>query len=100
MAKYVLLYLGGSQPKSPEEGKKVMDAWMAWFGRVGSGVVDGGAPFGPRKTVGTGTAVTGAVGYSIVTASNLDAAIKLTDGHPHIASGGAIEVCETAPIAM
>ena len=99
MAKYVYFYIGGNPPKGPEEGKKMMEAWMAWFGRVGSHVVDGGAPFGPRKSVGGG-ASTGAGGFSIVTADNLDAAVKLTEGHPHLAGGGTIEVCETAPIPM
>ncbi len=100
MGKYVLIYLGGGNPpSSPEEGKKVMDAWMAWFGRVGNQIVDGGAPFGPRKTIG-GSGTSGAGGYSIISADNLDAAIKLTDGHPHLMGGGSIEVCEIAPIPM
>ena len=98
MKKFLFLYMGGMEPKSPEEGKKIMDAWMAWFGRVGDKIVDGGAPLGPRKTVGTGT--TGVTGYSIINADSLESAIKLTDGHPHIFSGGSIEVCETVPVNM
>src|SRR5437660_1443248 len=77
MAKFLYLYFGGSPPKSPEEGKKVMDAWMAWFGKAGDKVVDGGAPLGPRKSVG-GNATAGATGYSIVSAASLDEAISLT----------------------
>ena len=100
MAKFVLVYLGGGPPTNPEDGKKVMDAWMAWFGRVGSDVVDAGAPIGPRQMVGAKAAGTGAAGYSIITADNLAAAVKLTDGHPHLMSGGSIEVCETVPIPM
>jgi len=99
MAKFLFLYFGGNPPKSPEEGKRVMDAWMAWFGRVGDKVADGGAPLGPRKSVG-GNAASAATGYSIVNAANLDEAITLTKGHPHLASGGSIEVCETMPIPM
>jgi len=99
MAKFVLLYHGGSPPKSAEEGQKIMGAWMAWFGKVGSKLVDGGAPLGQRKVVGKGTA-SGASGYSIVEASSLDQAVSLTDDHPHLMSGGAIEVCEAMPIPM
>lgn len=99
MAKFLYLYFGGSPPKSPEEGKKVMDAWMAWFGKVGSKMVDGGAPLGPRKTIGK-SSPSGATGYSIIDAASLDEAVKLTDGHPHLASGGTIEVCETMPVPM
>jgi hypothetical protein len=98
MKKFLFLYMGGMETKSPEDGKKIMEAWMAWFGRVGDKVVDGGAPLGSRKTVGTGT--TGVTGYSLINADSLEAAIKLTDNHPHIMSGGSIEVCETVPVNM
>jgi len=30
MAKYLLLFHGGSMPDSPEEGAKVMRAWTLW----------------------------------------------------------------------
>jgi len=99
LAKYLYLYFGGSPPKSPEEGQKVMAAWMAWFGKVGNKLVDGGAPLGARKTIGKGNA-SGAGGYSIIEAGSLDEAVKLTDGHPHLQGGGTIEVCETMPVPM
>ena len=35
MAKFLYLYHGGGPPSSPEEGQKVMQAWMAYFGRMG-----------------------------------------------------------------
>jgi hypothetical protein len=99
VAKFLYLYFGGSPPKSPEDGKKVMEAWMAWFGKVGDKMVDGGAPLGPRKSVGGGNA-SAATGYSIINAASLDEAVALTKGHPHLASGGSIEVCEAMPIPM
>jgi hypothetical protein len=72
---------------------------MAWFGKVGDKIADVGAPLGPRKSIGGGAA-SAAPGYSIVNAANLDEAIALTKGHPHLAGGGSIEVCETMPIPM
>ena len=96
--KYLFLYSGGNPPKSEAEGKAVMSAWMAWFGKVGPNVVDGGAPFAPgAKTVG-GASPSHASGYSIIMADSLGDAVALTDGHPHIASGGGIEVFEIAPM--
>ena len=97
MAKFLYLYFGGKHPKNPEEGKKVMEAWKAWFGQVGSKLVDGGAPLGSRKSIGGGAA-SSAAGYSIVDAKSLDEAIALTKGHPLLAAGGSIEVCETMPM--
>ena len=46
MAKYLYVYHGGSVPQSKEEGERVMQAWMGWFGQLGAAVVDGGNPVG------------------------------------------------------
>jgi hypothetical protein len=99
MKKFVYLYFGGNPPKSAEEGKAVMQAWMSYFSKMGDKIADGGAPIGPQKSVGNHQSVR-IGGYSIVNASNLDEAVGLTKGHPHIMSGGSIEVCETMPIPM
>jgi hypothetical protein len=72
---------------------------MVWFGKVGEKIADGGAPLGPRKSIG-GNAASAATGYSVINAANLDEAVALTKGHPHLASGGSIEVCEAVPVGM
>jgi hypothetical protein len=88
--KYLFFYSGGGPPKSPEEGKAMMDAWMAYYGKLGSAIADGGAPFAPgSKTLGPA---------KIVSADNLDSAMALTAGHPHLQFGGGIEVFEIAPM--
>jgi hypothetical protein len=99
MAKFLYLYSGGAPPADEEAGKKVMEAWMAYFGRMGPKIVDGGAPLGARHSVG-GAPASGASGYSIIQADSLGEAVRLTEGHPHLMSGGAIEVLETVPIPM
>ena len=97
MAKFLYLYHGGGAPASAEEGQKVMQAWMAYFGRMGDKIVDGGAPLAPSRAV-AGAPSSGCTGYSIIEAASLDDATALTDGHPHLMSGGSIEVCEALPI--
>ncbi|HEX4303375.1 MAG TPA: hypothetical protein VHZ78_11315 [Rhizomicrobium sp.] len=99
MKKFLYLYFGGNPPKSPEEGKALMNDWMAYFARMGDKFADPGAPIGPQQTVGHGSKVAVA-GYTIVNAASLEDAVKLTDGHPHLKAGGTIEVCETMPIPM
>jgi hypothetical protein len=99
MTKFLYLYTGGNPPANAEEGQKLMQAWMAYFGRMGPKIVDGGAPLGGRQSV-SGAPASNASGYSIVEAADLAEAVQLTDGHPHIASGGAIEVLETVPVGM
>ena len=99
MKKCVYLYFGGNPPKSAEEGKSVMQAWMNYFSNMGDKIADGGAPIGPQKSVGQHPQVR-VGGYSIVNAASLDEAVALTQGHPHVKFGGSIEVCETMPIPM
>jgi hypothetical protein len=104
MANFVLVYTGGGMPATEAEGKKVMEAWGAWFGQLGEKVVDGGNPFGPHaKNVSNGGAVhdgaigTPATGYSILKADSLDKAVELAKGCPVLTSGGKITVYEVTP---
>jgi hypothetical protein len=97
MAKFLYLYHGGGPPASPADGEKVMQAWMAYFGRMGEKIVDGGAPLAPSRAVG-GAPASGCTGYSLIEAASLDEAAKYTEGHPHLMSGGSIEICEALPI--
>ena len=101
MANYVLLYSGGSMPQSEAEQAAVMQAWTAWFGRLGSALVDAGNPFsGKAKSIasngtvseGPGTSV--ASGYSIIKAESLSEAVEKAKGYP-ILGGGEITVYET-----
>lgn len=99
MGDYVLLYLGGDQPSSPEAASADMDAWLAWFGRIGSVVVDGGNPFGPSVSISPDGAVStgsisGATGYSIIRADDLATATDIAAGCPHLQANGTIEVYE------
>jgi hypothetical protein len=98
MAKFIFVYHGGSAPSSPEEGQKVMKAWMDWMGGLGAALVDGGNPAGMSKTVSAkGVANDGGSnpvsGYSLVEAADMDAAIAMAKGCP-ILSDGTVEVAE------
>ena len=100
MAKYLFVYHGGSHPESEAEVAKVMDAWGAWFGSMGSAVVDGGNPVGMSSTVQSNGSVVNngganpASGYSLVEASDLDDALAKAKRCPILAAGGSVEVAE------
>jgi hypothetical protein len=103
MAKYLLAYSGGSMPETPAEQQKVMEQWMAWFGEMGSAVVDGGSPLAPSATIKPGGTVTqggsGAIsGYSILEAADAEQATKMARGCPLLDAGGTIEVYEALPM--
>ena len=97
MAKYVFAYKGGRMAETEQEQQAAMQAWGAWFGELGSAVVDAGNPFNGSKAVG-GDGTPGLTGYSIVTADNLDAASRLAEGSPVLANGGSVEVYEVLEI--
>ena len=105
MAKFVLAYGTGTQapPATEAEGQAVMEAWMGWFGTLGGAIIDMGNPFGASKSV----AVDGSVrdgnlsslgGYSIVEATDIDAAASMAKGCPVLASGGTVDVYEAMEI--
>ena len=73
MAKYLLLYEGGSMPENEAAQAAVMQAWDAWFHQLGAAAADGGNPFTPAsKRVGPDGSISAgagpASGYSIIEA--------------------------------
>jgi hypothetical protein len=103
MAKYLYSYHGGSVPASKEEGERVMQAWMGWFGQLGTAVVDGGNPVGQSTTVKNGSVIGNGganpvSGYSIIEASSTDDAVAKAKSCPIIAAGGSVEVAEILPM--
>ena len=98
MAKYLFVYHGGNGHTNPDDMKKVMDAWGAWFGSMGAAVVDGGNPVGKSSTVKSdgsladGGGANPSSGYSLIEASSLADAHKKAAGCPILKAGGTIEI--------
>jgi len=89
MAKFVLLYSGGGMAPTQAEQEALMQAWGAWFGQLGSNLVDGGSPFtGQAKSISReGTVSDGpvgmmATGYSIINAGSLEEAVEVAKNCP------------------
>ncbi len=105
MANFLLLYTGGRMPESEAETAQVMQAWQAWFGKIGSNLVDGGNPFTPQAksissngTVSDGPVGELASGYSVIKADSLDAAVAIAKECPVLQGGSKITVYETFPV--
>lgn len=109
MKKFILLYNGPATPPekmTKEMGEKIMEGWKNWTGRVGSAIVDIGAPMANGQAVvddgshGTATMLNG---YSIIQADDMDGALKLVDGHPFLSDKTgkfSVEVFELMPLPM
>ena len=76
-------------PDSPEEGAKHMEKWKAWVDGLGDAMVNPGTPLGDSKTVSAdGVSDDGGsnplLGFSIVKADGMDAALEIARGCPFL----------------
>ncbi len=99
MSNYVIAYHGGKRPENTEEGAKYMAKWKAWIGGLGDAVVNPATPLGKSKTVSSGGVSDDGgsnplMGFSIVKADSMDAALEMAKGCPHLELGGTLEVAE------
>jgi hypothetical protein len=100
MAKYLFSYHGGRMADTEEAQQAAMAAWGAWFGELGSAVVDPGNPIARSRTVGEGNGANPVTGYSLVEADSLDDAAAKAQSCPVLANGGSVEIGEAIEIAM
>ncbi|MBE9560217.1 MAG: hypothetical protein IMF15_05475 [Proteobacteria bacterium] len=99
MPQYVIVYLGGDQPSSPEEGKQHFSKYMDWLSSMGDSVVSPANPLKDTCTVSPdGTVTTGGTttmsGYTIIEAESMDVAISISKACPFLDIGGSLEVSE------
>ena len=89
---------------SPEEMKKGMEPWNAWYKKCGKEIVDMGAPLGKGMCYdkkGSAKGQTQVTGYTIVQGKNMDTAKTMITDHPHLMMPKAsIEIFEIMPMTM
>ena len=99
MAQYMITYLGGEQPATPEEGQQQMAKYMAWLGALGDAAVSPANPLKGTQTVNPDGSVsnggtTSMSGFTVVETDSMDAALALAKACPFLESGGSLEVSE------
>lgn len=104
MPTYLVTYHGGGgAPPTPEGREQVAAAFGAWVASVGDAMVDPGAPLAAARSVSSSGSVdgpaTGAIGgYTVLRASDLDAAAQLVANHPFISRGGTLQLSEAVDL--
>ena len=99
---YLLAYHGSRVPTANERSE-LTSAWSAWMDQLGDALEGSNNPVKITKTVGadgsvsTGGGANPVVGLSFITASDMDAAMRLVKTCPQLAVGGSIEVAELIP---
>ena len=67
--------------------------WQAWFGGMGSDLVSVGHAVTDHASLGEiGGSDSRMIGYSVVSAEDMDSALALAKGCPALAVGGGVEV--------
>ncbi|MBV1864056.1 MAG: hypothetical protein KUG74_06425 [Rhodobacteraceae bacterium] len=102
MSKFILVYYGGGEITSPEQGAAHMAAWQAWMQGLGEAVVDPGMPAGASKTVSAEGVVDGGEvsGITVLQADTMAAAVEMAQACPHLDLGGTIEVAQAMDMPM
>ena len=99
MAQYIITYLGGDQPSSPEEGQQHFAKYKEWLSSLGDSVVSPANPFKNTSTVNSdGTVTTGSTtamsGYTIIEVDSMELALEIAKACPFLDIGGSLEVSE------
>ena len=99
MPQYIIVYLGGDQPSSPEEGKQHFAKYKEWLSSLGDSAVSPANPFKNTSTVNSdGTVTTGGTtsmsGFTVIEVDSMEAALLIAKGCPFIDVGGSLEVSE------
>ena len=99
MNQYVITYLGGDQPSSPEEGQKNFTKYQEWLAGLGDAAIKPMVPFknshtvNPDKTVVKGSSIS-MTGHTILQAESIEQAIEYAKSCPFLDINGSLEVAE------
>ena len=105
MAQFIITYLGGSKPATPEEGQQHFAKYKEWLVSLGDAAVSPANPMKDTHTVGPdGVSQPGSStemsGYTIVEAADIAAALEMAKACPFLEIGGSLEVSELMTMSM
>jgi hypothetical protein len=90
----------------PEKTQEIMGAWTVWMEKLGSALLDVGAPMANGHAVvddGSSAEATQLNGYSFIEAADMSAATQLVADHPFLSDHSglfSVEVFELLPVPM
>lgn len=105
MPQYMMSYLGGNPPASPEEGKQHFQKYKAWLSSLGDAVVSPANPLkgtcivAPDGSVKQG-GITSMSGFTIIEAESIESALSMAKSCPFLEIGGSLEVSELIEMSM
>ncbi|MBC8399875.1 MAG: hypothetical protein H8E14_00140 [Candidatus Marinimicrobia bacterium] len=99
MSKYIITYLGGDKPSSPEEGKQHFSKYMNWLSSLGNSAVSPSNPLKNTSRVNSDGSVTSGgetsmSGFTIIETDSMESALSIAKSCPFLEIGGSLEVSE------
>jgi hypothetical protein len=99
MTQYIIVYLGGNQPSSPEEGKQHFEKYKKWLSSLGDSAVSPANPLKDTSTINPdGSITTGGTttmsGYTVIETESMQTALEISKACPFLDIGGSLEVSE------
>lgn len=99
MAHYLMSYIGGEHPTSPDEQKKHFDSYTRWLSSINEKILVPMMPLkdtvtiNPDSTISEGT-TTAMSGYTILNVETMQEALDIAKACPFLEIGGTLEVSE------
>ena len=98
MSQFLIVYLGGDQPKSPEEGQKAYAKYQQWMSEMGDAFITM-KPIKDTHTLNPDGSTTesgkiGMSGYNIIEADSMEQALEMARKNPFLDTNGTLEVSE------
>lgn len=99
MAQFMISYIGGNPPATPEEGQAHMAKYKAWLAGLADAAVSPANPLKGTTTVNADGSISeggssGMSGYTVVEADSMEAALDIARACPFLDIGGSLEVSE------
>ena len=99
MPQYCIIYLGGAEPSSDEEGKQQLSEYWNWLSSLGDSAVSPANPLKNTSTVNSDGSVTSGgktsiSGFTIIEADSMGSALSIAKSCPYLKTGGSLEVSE------
>ncbi len=99
MPRFLVTYHGSDMPHEPEAMAQAREAFMKWAAKAGAPLVEPGAPVRSARSLSSAgvrdEVAAGPInGWSVVEASDADAAAELLRDHPFIGRGGVLQIAE------
>ena len=97
MERFLIVYRGAPGGVASESAQHKPERWAAWFDNLGAAVIDRGslshgAVEVPSRLLGPKESTSSLSGYSVVQASDFNAAVALAESSPIFDEGGSVEI--------